>query len=316
MTEWKDPNNSPHIQQGAQVSSFPFARSLTDDFPRKRYQRRKDELKTVVHWGQRKLLLSEIEFLLLANEPDTVVVYAGAAPGIHLKMLAEMFPEHHFVLVDKEQFSVDASPGVTLIHSVFSDNLARQLKKTHAKKPILFISDVRTNDRGLDDDDVMQSCVQADMEAQERWHRILRAKKSLLKFKLPYKFGQTSYLEGDMRLPVWGPVTTTECRLIVERGAGKRVYDHQQHEEQMFFFNTVARTSMYEHGVVGVGGLDHCYDCAAEVNILKEYVKRHTDRNINCKVKQLSDQISKTLSSHRNLTTPNRIQTSGRRILG
>jgi hypothetical protein len=241
-------------------------------------------------------------------------VYAGAAPGIHVKILSDMFPENHFVLVDSAPFNVEQSPSITLINDVFTDKLARELKKTYTQTPILFISDVRTSDRGLDDDEIMQSCVQADMEAQKQWHRVLRAKKSLLKFKLPYTPGQTNYLEGDLRFPVWGPLTTTECRLVVERGAESRMYDHKQHEERMFFFNTVARTSLYKHAISGVVGLDHCYDCAAEVFILEEYIKKHTDQNIHSKVAKLSEKISKTLSPYRNLTSPNRIQIEGRRI--
>jgi hypothetical protein len=31
----------------------------------------------VNHWGQRKLLLSEIEFLTLHGEPGALIVYAG-----------------------------------------------------------------------------------------------------------------------------------------------------------------------------------------------------------------------------------------------
>jgi len=33
----------------------------------------------------------------------------------------------------------------------------------------------------------------------------------------------------------------------------------------------VARTSLYEHSIVGEG-LDHCYDCRAEIEILGEYI--------------------------------------------
>ena len=38
-------------------------RILPEDYEREKYRRRQGEVKTVIHWGQRKLLLSEIEFL-------------------------------------------------------------------------------------------------------------------------------------------------------------------------------------------------------------------------------------------------------------
>ncbi len=39
------------------------------------------------HWGQLKLLLSEIEFLTPYYECNYLVVYAGAAPGVHVPIL-------------------------------------------------------------------------------------------------------------------------------------------------------------------------------------------------------------------------------------
>jgi hypothetical protein len=52
-------------------------RFATDNSPRTKYQRRQGEAKTVDHWGQRKLLLSEIEFLTMYGDAEYTVVYAG-----------------------------------------------------------------------------------------------------------------------------------------------------------------------------------------------------------------------------------------------
>ena len=309
-------SHNPHVRQqsGDRKLTIPFTRSLGPTYPRMQYRRRKGALKTVVHWGQRKLLMSEIEFLLLADEPNAVVVYAGAAPGIHVKVLLQMFSGMHFVLVDPGTFRVAPSDRVTLVRGVFSDDLAAKMRQTYAHAPLLFISDVRKCDWGFDNDSAMQRYIEADMVAQEKWHAIMRPKMSLLKFRLPYTPGATAYLEGDLRLPVWGPVTTTECRLIVERDAGRRIYDHTEHEQQMFFFNTMARSSLYCHEVEGVPGLDHCYDCTAEVKILEKYLLAKQISVSSRDIASLSIQITQTLSSSRDLTTPNRIQTEGRRI--
>ena len=45
-----------------------------------------------------------------------------------------------------------------------------------------------------------------------------------------------------------------------------------RYEEQMFYFNAMTRVAQYRHDVVGVPGLDYCYDCNAEVVILKQYL--------------------------------------------
>ena len=42
------------------------------------------ERKTARHFGQRKLLISEIEFLTMHARFNDTVVYAGAAPGTHI----------------------------------------------------------------------------------------------------------------------------------------------------------------------------------------------------------------------------------------
>lgn len=57
------------------------------------------EKKSVVHWGQRKLLLHEIELLTqcVSLQDKALLVYAGAAPGAHITFLASLFPSVSFV---------------------------------------------------------------------------------------------------------------------------------------------------------------------------------------------------------------------------
>jgi hypothetical protein len=59
------------------------------------------------HWGQRKLLLTEILFFTLHGKPNTTVIYAGAAPSDHMLFLSKMFKSYHFVLVDPERWNKD-----------------------------------------------------------------------------------------------------------------------------------------------------------------------------------------------------------------
>lgn len=54
-----------------------------------------------------------------------------------------------------------------------------------------------------------------DLKAQHRWVELLRPCRALLKFRFPYTEGHTESLKGELWLPVWGPQTTTECRLLV-----------------------------------------------------------------------------------------------------
>ncbi len=79
------------------------------------YHRRRGEFKKGLHWGQLKLFLSEVEFILLAYEQrkkDKLehlpihLVYAGAAPGNHILTLYELFPDVYFHLYDPNNFRV------------------------------------------------------------------------------------------------------------------------------------------------------------------------------------------------------------------
>lgn len=65
-----------------------FDRVLLPDMKEEPYRRRQQEEKTVIHWGQRKLMLSEIEFLSLHGHRSRFVVYAGGAPGTHMEVSA------------------------------------------------------------------------------------------------------------------------------------------------------------------------------------------------------------------------------------
>jgi hypothetical protein len=59
--------------------------------------------------GQRKLLMSEIDFLtqMLDNyDQPAVMVYVGSAPGHHIHVLAQLFPRVKFILFDAEPHTI------------------------------------------------------------------------------------------------------------------------------------------------------------------------------------------------------------------
>ena len=253
-----------------------FSRLLVPEAPRQEYRRRKGELKTVIHWGQRKLLLSEIEFLTKYGVSGATVVYAGAAPGTHTRYLLELFPELKFVLVDPAPFSskLTDGPRCLLRRELFTDDLAQQYAG-HDK--VLFMCDVRSCDWSLVNNQEVENKVMEDMQAQQRWHDIIQPIKSMLKFCLPWTPGCVEYLAGDVYFQAFGPITTTETRLV-PHGHDRVMWDNKKYEEQLFYFNTVTRVARYAHSMpVGMpgGGLDYCYDCRSEVAILSEYLRTY-----------------------------------------
>jgi hypothetical protein len=267
---------NPHIEQIGQYGyTVKFNKILPRIMPFNAsgmgYRRRNQDLKTVIHWGQRKLLISEIEFLTNWSEPGDIVIYAGAAPGNHTYFLSLLFPQLKFVLVDPTPFYCIPTDRIEIRNEYFTDTIAKEYSGLRT----LFISDIRTACWELMNKDEIEQAVKNDMESQQRWHLIMKPKKSMFKFRLPWKSGVTEYLDGKIHYPVWGPCTTTEARLVVD-GNVKKKYDNSVYEKQMFYFNVVTRTQLYHHPVEGYDiGLDHCYDCAAEVKILTEYLKKY-----------------------------------------
>ncbi len=250
-----------------------------------RYRRRTGECKSCEHFGQRKLLMSEILFLLRFAERGDCLVYAGAAKGFHIPLLLEMFPAGFFsrvVLVDPSDFcdEVRALAGVEVVQELFSTEMARELAGGGEKAGrVLFVSDVRTPITHIESMRERDAVVMADMALQREWVIAMNPKAAMLKFRLPYESGKTMYLPGELLLPVWGGVTTSEARLIVQPSLGidDVEYDHDLHSDRMFRFNSVTRASVsYAPGVDGLKGcrLDSCFDCSAEALILSQLVER------------------------------------------
>lgn len=268
---------NPHLEQvkydcGIISINDTLERTLKEHAPQMLYRSRKDEMKSVVHWGQRKLMIHEIEFLTLYAEEGILCLYAGAAPGTHIPFLAELFPEIHFVLIDPAHFSIESSAQITIRQEFMSESVANEFK--HMKT--LFISDVRSVDCRLLDSQNVEIGVARDMNAQMQWYHILEPVAGLLKFRLPWSDGITPYLSGKVFLPVWGPQTTTESRLLVTTKECID-WDNKKYMEQLFYFNNITRLCAYKHQVL-VEGLDYCYDCASEVDILGKYLSSSDDR--------------------------------------
>lgn len=139
----------------------------------------------------------------------------------------------------------------------------------------------------------MEEEVEEDMVAQMRWYKILRPFRSMLKFRLPYigdkidRKIKLDYLDGDIFFQIWPAGSSSECRLVVKENANIKTFDSIKYENQLFRFNQVERVMCYEHDV-DVDGLDHCYDCKAEVFVFCEYLKlrdkliRFSNNNIKC----------------------------------
>lgn len=226
------------------------------------------------HNGQLKLLLSEIAFLERFRGSPHKVVYAGASPGFHVVILAGLFPEMRFLLIDPKPSAIQDNrlPNVVSIETPMTSQLADELRKRYTTgPPILFISDVRVGVSSEKEQSESahehQSRIHRDMVAQSEWFFALKPKAGLLKFRLPWDLVKhTHYMEGTIFLPVFGRPLTHETRLAVMGPCpSMKVYDNTTYERQMAYFNQFARPTLYWTG--------RCYDCTAFTVIVASYLR-------------------------------------------
>ena len=253
--------------------------------------RQLNERRLTVHRGQRKLLFSEIGALLKTDpQKNYTAVYAGAAPGIHTPFLSDLFPNVTFHLYDPAPFQIRESPRIRIFNAYFTDEVAMNYAAT---SDLIFICDIR---RTVEEENVWE-----DMLAQQRWYEIMHPVITSLKFRLPWPGksvlqnnpdNTVEYLDGEIHLPIWGRHSTTETRLVIMGpSVTKRSYDCKVYEEEMSFFNRVVRPSIHPHPPVR--GLDACFDCTAEVNLLAQYCLR-THGSV-AAVADLSDRVTRVL---------------------
>ena len=241
--------------------------------------------KTTCHYGQRKLFMSEIEFLCHHAQHGDTVVYAGAAPGTHITLLREMFASLNltFILVDPAFTDADAARSTSqcvIVRDLFhAEGTEPNCAAAYRTTPnVLFVSDIRCN-TSTDGHAPSQDDVDRDMALQQECVRAMAPRAGMLKFRLPWRRVTVPYIRGDLHLPVWGGQRTTECRLIFTREQAfapdgtlnMTLYDAQRYENQMYFFNTNTRVSRHPGTAAGTC---QCYDCAAETAILAEYTTR------------------------------------------
>lgn len=271
---------------------------LAKDAPRKVYDKNKPtaEKLRLIHWGQRKLFMSELWFLTQYGDLGKTIVYAGSAPGTHTPFLSHLFPTHKFILVDPSNFDMrymDGQESVTIetettnyvkndntiraIQGYFDDELATSIAQQH--DDILFISDIRTADTKTQDQEMIELMVYKDNIKQKDWINIMKPKKSLLKFRCPYpdrEHGKKNLVmfDGDIYIQPWAGPTSTETRLIPYDSLIEVEFDNLKYEEQLCYHNDVVRRASYSQPIKGGQGFDDRWDVSAEVVILYDFLTK------------------------------------------
>jgi hypothetical protein len=274
------------------------------------------DIPPLCHWGQKKLLLSEIQFLTniciklnIKNLKDYVIIYIGSADGTHLPILFNMFPELEWHLYDPNPFSKNVKKygknKVFIYNEYFTNESINNINKKINKK-IIFISDIRVTPK---DEQVMK-----DMIDQGKWGIDLNAEYMLLKFRLPYnepgtyrplnindlKFNKKFinnynliannciYLKGTIFLQLFHPTYSTELRLFVEKSSNNKYdlddYNFIEIENKLFNYNSEIRGILNneDYNFLNlIPGYDTSIECILEYNIIKKYYEYFFNYNNN-----------------------------------
>lgn len=223
-----------------------FFNSLTK---RDTYVEHSDEVKgklTSKHYGQRKLFMTELYFLAMYGHLSNTVLYIGSAPGNHLNILLQLFPNHTFILYDSRPFGLKQTDKCIIRQKYFTDDECTEF----IGKNVLFISDIRR-------EGFVENTIIEDMDMQKRWIHIMKPVMSMLKFRMPFTTGDyckepfslqkdctLSYLDGDLLLQPWAPHFSTEMRLVVPQVPKMKEYDIKEIDEKMYYFNNTIRNTL------------------------------------------------------------------------
>ncbi len=253
------------VYSGTKQGYYDLFRTLKDDFPQLVFSSELPPTSSV-HWGQKKLLLSEVELLCqfyrdAGRRPNLVdvdfrpiVIYAGAASGRHIIELARMFPGVELHLYDLVNFCPELM-GVVLrttakiyIHKqYFTDDDAHEWVKVADGRPLILISDIRSLDISEGSIIEQMQVVETNQAMQEKWATIMRPALSMLKFRLPWNDGSSIRPVKNIYFQLYPGNSSTETRLVFGPDAEEKMFSHRVYEQQMCYFNRKLRGRNY-HG--------------------------------------------------------------------
>lgn len=298
--------NSSHV--GVIPSRHEF---LSDSHPRLKYS--KTDNKTIVHYGQLKLYLTNLQFITKCwdpvKHPRPKLVYVGAAPCSWGILFAQKFPMFEFHLYDPEDFDItlqeydkndttknvksDINMGdIYLYKRLFTDEDAKEWKNDPS---VFFVSDIRPftyEKHGNESEKVVHEC----MMFQQEWIKDMVPAFSQVKFKLPFSSNYVDtakkgdfiylYLDGRVYFQQWVGPLSTEARLVSSPPYKSIEYDYKIYEEMMYHHNVVDRDpseTIYKnvfskrcgpYPKLAIYGLYNDWDSTMTIRIIQEYIEK------------------------------------------
>lgn len=286
-------NDTPIVRQ--YISEIPKDTPYIDNCCKKN--------RTALHNGQRKLFNSLLCFLTKYAEDGDVCVYVGSSPGYNICGVAQLFPQLNFYLYDPKPSlcSYDSKgrkiPNIHIFTERFTQqditkqmtyivngqSLTTTLKNINHK--VLFFSDLRTTDKK---NEVREKGVARDLNFQLELLFQLLPRAFSLKFRIPYitsagtKTENFQYVDGFGLIQPFAKQQSNEIRLMnksesIIKNNMKQLRDWSlvEHENRMFYINTVCREWGRYKTKDGVEQGDNCFDCALEEMICEEFLRKY-----------------------------------------
>lgn len=270
-------------------------------FPRKKYTRERNHFRPVLHWGQLKLFLSEVELLnqIRSTDKPILLIYVGAAPGNHTNFLSDMYPDVTFHLWDGQPFVCRETDRIKIHNNYFfNEDAERYVKQGHTTNYFtILVSDIR---RAADEE-----TVKGDMQMQLEWWQIMKPDLAMFKFRLPWSGGVTKYPKGEIYTQAFPGTNSSEMRLIFNGDAPMVEYDNRKYEEQCFYHNQERRGHHFNHpkfkGTYHIehDGFDNCYDCMKMITLIDEYLTMSKKPNSEADIRKFIKVIEKEISQEK-----------------
>jgi len=243
--------------------------------------------KTIVHWGQLKMFLVTLLFLLKKvnpNEKEVHVIYPGSGRGpINLLIILDMFPNTKWYLIDPEDLLPKIKSKLTnhkqiieIRQEFFTDEIAKEYYEKFKNRdfPLLFFSDIRLT---TDDEAILE-----DNDSNITWHKIIQPDYSYFKFRIDYEGDSNlyKYYKGDIYVQAYAPSSSTESRILFKKELVECTYKKDEYEGKFLYFNRILRPSYYRKAIIKNNNyFDHCYDCTYYSYLIKNYLNKFKSFN-------------------------------------
>ena len=238
------------------------------------YENNMSKPRTVIHWGQLKMLLITIIFfinVILEKDEEVHIIYPGSARGDDILILCNMFPNTIWHLIDPNKHHPNLynhKQVNEIISDYFTDDKAEYFYNKFKNRTfkVLFMSDIRSS---TDDEFVLK-----DQENNIKWHKIIQPDYSFLKFRCGYNTSEIyKYYKGLIFLQPYAPQGSTETRLLLSKELESYDYNTKEYQGKLYYFNRILRPSYYVKSIINnFNYFDHCYDCTYFSYLVKNYL--------------------------------------------